>query len=137
MKNLILAAVLIFFIGCGSEDQNLNECQDRAEVEKKAIVEPEFSISSEKEIKDDSVKKVRSAQDIYKVCSGCHGENAQKSALGRSQIIRGWDDKKIENALQGYKNGTYGASMKAVMQAQAYELSEEEIEILAKYISKL
>lgn len=78
-----------------------------------------------------------SGKEIFKVCSTCHGVNAEKSALGKSQIIRGWDSVKIENALHGYKEGTYGGAMKAVMKGQVSKLDSEEIEAVAEYISNL
>ena len=78
-----------------------------------------------------------SGKDIFKVCSTCHGVNAEKSALGKSKIIRGWDSVKIENALHGYKEGTYGGPMKAVMKGQVSKLDSEEIEAVAEYISNL
>lgn len=78
-----------------------------------------------------------SGKDIFKVCSTCHGANAEKAALGKSQIIRGWDSVKIENALHGYKEGTYGGAMKAVMKGQVSKLDSEEIEAVAEYISNL
>lgn len=78
-----------------------------------------------------------SGKEIFKVCSTCHGVNAEKAALGKSQIIRGWDSVKIENALHGYKEGTYGGPMKAVMKGQVTKLDSEEIEAVAEYISNL
>lgn len=74
---------------------------------------------------------------LFIVCSSCHGAHAEKKALGKSQIIKGWKEEKIINALHGYKNGTYGGSMKAVMQGQAAKLSDADIKALAKYISQL
>lgn len=77
------------------------------------------------------------AASIYKVCAGCHGVDASKSALNKSQIIKGWDAKKIADALHGYKNGTYGGTMKGLMGAQVSKLGDAEIEALSIYISKL
>ncbi|HZF70325.1 c-type cytochrome [Sulfuricurvum sp.] len=70
-------------------------------------------------------------------CSACHGSKAEKSALGKSQIIAGWKEDQVKNALKGYQDGTYGKEMKAVMQGQAKGLSDAQIEALAKYISTL
>ncbi len=74
---------------------------------------------------------------LYKACVGCHGINGDKAALGKSQIIKGWDESKIEKALQGYKAGTYGGPMKGVMKGQAARLSDTDIKALAGYISTL
>lgn len=70
-------------------------------------------------------------------CASCHGMKAEKSALGKSQIIAGWDESKIKDALKGYQNGTYGKEMKAVMQGQAKALDDASIDALAKHVSHL
>nr|WP_226960600.1 c-type cytochrome [Sulfurimonas paralvinellae] len=74
---------------------------------------------------------------LFTACAGCHGTKAEKKALGKSQIIAGWNATKTENALKGYQDGTYGGAMKAVMQGQASKLSDADIKALAEYISKL
>jgi cytochrome c553 len=78
-----------------------------------------------------------SGEIIFGKCKSCHGMNAEKSALGASQVIKGWDAAKIENTLHGYQNGTYGGSMKPVMAAQVKSLSDDEIKKVAKYIHSL
>lgn len=86
----------------------------------------------------DSVKKAVSGPDgtqLYGKCISCHGAAAQNKALGRSQVIKGWAQEKISNALKGYKDGTYGGVMKGVMKSQVESLSDEEIEALAKHIA--
>ncbi len=74
---------------------------------------------------------------LFVKCAGCHGAKAQKHALGVSEVIAGWNVKKIENALHGYKNGTFGGVMKGVMKGQVSSLSDKDIKVLAQYISKL
>jgi len=76
-------------------------------------------------------------EKLYKKCSGCHGANAEKSALDKSQIIQGWDAAKVSQALHGYKDGSYGGPMKGVMAGQAKNLSDEDISVLAEYISQM
>ncbi len=68
-------------------------------------------------------------------CAGCHGASAEKAALGKSQIIKGWPADKVEKALKGYKDGTYGGAMKGVMKGQVARLSDADIKDLAKQIS--
>lgn len=74
---------------------------------------------------------------LYKKCAGCHGNKAQNHALGKSKIIHNFTTKQISEALHGYKNGTYGGTMKAVMAGQVKSLSDEDISVLAKYIPTL
>ena len=77
------------------------------------------------------------AKTLFIKCAGCHGQKGEKKALAQSQIIQGWDKQKVSDAIHGYKNGTYGGSMKALMSSQVSNLSETEIDAIAEYISKL
>ncbi|HFU76643.1 MAG TPA: c-type cytochrome [Arcobacter sp.] len=78
-----------------------------------------------------------SANSGYGKCAGCHGVNGEKAALGKSQIIKGWEASKTIEALNGYKDGTYGGVMKGVMKGQVMSLSDADIEKLAKHIESL
>ncbi len=69
-------------------------------------------------------------------CAGCHGASAEKAALGKSQIIKGWPADKTIAALKGYKDGSYGGAMKGVMKGQVARLSDADIADLAAQISK-
>ncbi len=68
-------------------------------------------------------------------CAGCHGASAEKAALGKSQIIKGWPVEKTVTALKGYKDGSYGGAMKGVMKGQVARLSDTDIQDLAVKIS--
>jgi len=74
---------------------------------------------------------------LYKKCTGCHGANGEKQALGKSQVIKGWEESKTISALKGYKVGTYGGAMKGLMKGQVSSLTEEQIKSLAKHIATL
>lgn len=74
---------------------------------------------------------------IYKACAGCHGANGEKAALGKSQIIKGWDVAKTELALKGYKDGSYGGAMKGVMKGQVARLSDADIKAVSEHIASL
>ncbi len=80
---------------------------------------------------------VDEGKTLYIKCAACHGSNGEKAALAKSQIIKGWSVAKVTEALNGYKNGTYGNAMKAVMKGQASGLSDTQIKSLAEYISSL
>jgi cytochrome c553 len=95
-------------------------------------------------VKDNLQEKIHTAtapkldgKALFKVCASCHGQNGEKKALNASQIIQGWDKSKVEIALHGYKNGTYGAAMRGVMVGQVKNLNDTKISALAEYISKL
>jgi cytochrome c553 len=70
-------------------------------------------------------------------CASCHGKDGEKSALNTSKVIAGWDEKKILAALKGYKEGSYGGKLKAIMKGQVTGLNEEELKAVAAYISTL
>ncbi|MGB5866404.1 MAG: c-type cytochrome [Arcobacteraceae bacterium] len=83
----------------------------------------------------ETITSIPTVQSLYKKCSSCHGLNAEKKALNKSAVIKDWNASQIEEALKGYKAGTYGGAMKGVMQAQASALSDQEIEALAQHIA--
>lgn len=70
-------------------------------------------------------------------CAGCHGADFSKPALGKSQVVKGWDAAKIEASLKGYKDGTYGGPMKGLMAGQVKNLSEADIKDIASQIAAI
>lgn len=78
-----------------------------------------------------------SGEAMFKTCASCHGQKGEKEALGKSQAITGWDKDRVVKALNGYKDGSYGGVMKGIMKPHVETKSNEEIEALAVYISKL
>jgi cytochrome c553 len=119
----------------------------KEDVVAKAEAAQEVVAAKVEEVKKDVATKVEdvkqavspqaTASTLYQPCAGCHGIDASKAALGKSQIIKGWDVKKTADALHGYKAGTYGGAMKGLMTGQTSKLSDEDIKILSEYISKL
>jgi len=89
------------------------------------------------EVKVEPVVATVDGAKLFTACSSCHGAKAEKKALGKSQVIAGWDSAKIVNALKGYKEGAYGGAMKGIMKGQALKLNDAEMKALADYISKL
>ena len=75
---------------------------------------------------------------LFAKCQACHGAHGEKEALGKSQVIQGWDKAKLVEALKGYKAGTRNAhGMGGLMKGQVAPLSDADIEALAEYISNL
>ena len=70
-------------------------------------------------------------------CVSCHGASFEKAAMGKSQIVKGWDAAKVEASLNGYKNGTYGGPMKGVMLGQVKNLTDADIKDIATQISAM
>ncbi len=73
---------------------------------------------------------------LYSKCVACHGANGEKTAMGKSKVIKNMSKADIVKALKGYKNGTYGGPMKGVMASQVANLNDAQIESLATYIKK-
>jgi len=71
---------------------------------------------------------------LYKKCAACHGANGEKKALGKSQIIKDMSRDDMVAAIKGYKDGTYGGAMKALMKGQVASLSDADIEAIADHI---
>ncbi len=75
---------------------------------------------------------------LYAKCAGCHGADGGQKALGKSEVIKGWDAAKVEEALKGYKAGTRNVhGMGGVMKGQVAAMSDEDIKALAAYIATL
>lgn len=77
-----------------------------------------------------------SAEVNTTVCVGCHGKNFEKAALGKSKIVKDLTAAEITKALKGYKDGSYGGAMKAVMKGQVAKLSEDDIKAIADKFGK-
>ena len=103
------------------------ELATKVEVQAKEVTEEVSSVA----------KPTIDGKVVFTKCVGCHGSNGERKALGKSQLIQGWEISKTVAALNGYKDGSYGSSMKGVMKSQISKLSDEEIKAVAEYISKL
>jgi len=69
-------------------------------------------------------------------CTGCHGVNFEKKALNVSKVVKDMNSTEITKDLIGYKNGTFGGSMKGLMKGQVAKYSDEELAEFGKLISK-
>jgi cytochrome c553 len=75
---------------------------------------------------------------LFAKCAGCHGQNGEKAALGKSAIIKGQDAAKTVEQLNGYKAGTLNQhGMGALMKGQVASMSEADIKAVADYIAGL
>ena len=69
-------------------------------------------------------------------CAACHGSHFEKHALGKSKIVKDLNATEIVTALKGYKNGTYGGSLKGIMKGQISKYNDNQIKEIAKLISQ-
>jgi cytochrome c553 len=70
-------------------------------------------------------------------CAGCHGKKAEKKALGVSKVIHGWNKVSLEDALRGYKEGTYGEHLKNVMKEQLKKLKKHDKQMIIEHVKSL
>jgi len=67
-------------------------------------------------------------------CAGCHGASFEKKAMGVSKVVKDMSKEDIVKAIKGYKDGSYGGSMKALMKSQVTSLSDADIDSIASLI---
>lgn len=110
--------------------EKTKDISDKA-VEKIAVMKK----SLDKKMTEVTTSSADKGKSLYVRCAGCHGIKGEKKALGKSAIIQGWDEEKTSLVLKGYKNGTYGAAMKAIMISQVKTLSDEDLDNVSAYIA--
>ncbi len=128
MRYLILASLVLVFIGCSDTEKNIETSNES--IVDKTVQKIDTVVNNVKE------EIVIDGQTIFSACATCHGINGEKKALNVSNLLQGQSKNEIITKLNGYKNGTYGGAMKGVMSSQAKILTKEKIEALGDYISK-
>ncbi len=158
----LLTALLL--LGCGDAPQKSSTEAESSPLQQETVTEVDKPTSIKKTVAPTLVKHEKTVEEVtttkeaithkaeevqavttaaidgatlFQKCTSCHGQKAEKVALGKSQIIAGWDVSKLSGAMHGYKDGSYGGAMKALMQGQVKSLSDEKIEALSEYISSL
>jgi len=85
-----------------------------------------------------SITMLANGQELYKKCTGCHGEDGKTSALQKSAIIAAQESNLTIKQLTAYKNGElnqYGLGN--IMKLQLTTITDVEIEELANYIASM
>lgn len=74
----------------------------------------------------------------YMACKACHGVKGEVNTTtqSKSYVPANLTKADIEKNLKGYKDGTYGGPMKAIMKGQVAKLSDADIKALADYMGK-
>lgn len=78
------------------------------------------------------------APAAFTACKACHGVKADTNinTQNKERIPANLTKAEVEKALHGYKDGTYGGNLKALMKAQTAKLTDDDIKALAEYIGK-
>ena len=69
-------------------------------------------------------------------CIACHGAQFEKVAMGVSKVVKDMSKEEIIAALKGYKDGSYGGNMKALMKGQVAGWDDAKIKAAAKQIKQ-
>jgi cytochrome c len=72
-----------------------------------------------------------------KTCNACHGPNGNKALMPDYPKIAGQNAKYIEKQMHDIKSGARANGNSAAMKGVMHLVSDEEIKVLADYISKL
>lgn len=144
MRFILACFISFFLLGCSNDSKKTDEKTQDAKTENEAKSNEvkntvETSQTNEKITKNINIFNGKSVDEYFDLkCASCHGRYGEKSALKASKIINELDENQIKIDLMGYKYDiNYGGNLKATMHRTASELSDDEINALAKFISTL
>ena len=144
MRFILACFISIFLLGCSNDskktDEKTQDAKTENEVKSNEVKNTvESSQTNEKITKNINIFNGKSVDEYFDLkCASCHGRYGEKSALKASKIINELDENQIKADLMGYKNDiNYGGNLKATMHRTASELSDDEINALAKFIPTL
>lgn len=139
MRFILACFISFFLLGCSNDSKKTDEKTQDAKTENEVKNTVETSQTNEKITKNINIFNGKSVDEYFDFkCASCHGRYGEKSALKASKIINELDENQIKADLMGYKNDiNYGGKLKATMHRTASELSDDEINALAKFISTL
>lgn len=107
------------------------------ELEKQIVPSTITLASNTTELSKEINIDLQKGEKLFATCATCHGKLAEKSALNKSQIIASWDATTLIASLKGYKDNTYGGTMKGLMVGQLKNLGDEDIVNVSHYIVSL
>ena len=149
MRFILACFISLFLLGCSNDSKKTDEKTQDAKTENQvksneaksneAKNTVETSQTNEKITKNINIFNGKSVDEYYDFkCASCHGRYGEQSALKTSKIINKLNENQIKTDLIGYKNDiNYGGNLKATMHRTASELSDDEINALAKFIPTL
>ena len=139
-RSILLFTITLFLSACSdsaTNDQSTKSTSPKEEVTTKQVtVQTEPAKTADKPATTET-KPISGYTFYAHKCASCHGKNGEKAAFNNAQIIAGWNKEKSIAALNGYKDGTYGGSLKGIMKGQVSALSDAQIQAVSEYISTL
>ena len=73
-------------------------------------------------------------EKIHQSCAQCHGADYTTQAMGVGQVVADMSLQEIKKTMIGYKDGTYGGRMQALMAAHVKDYSDDELNEISKYV---
>lgn len=144
MRFILACFISFFLLGCSSDSKKTDEKTQAVKTENEVKSNEvkntvETSQINEKITKNINIFNGKSVDEYYDFkCASCHGRYGEQSALKTSKIINKLNENQIKTDLMGYKNDiNYGGNLKATMHRTASQLSDDEINALAKFIPTL
>lgn len=153
MRKLLLAMIAVAFVACGDNTNEATKNEAKAQsVESNADsnktaeskIDSNNAVDSNKTAESNKTVAIttpaKTPQDLYKKCIACHGEKGDKIPPGSATniVIANLDKKTLISDLKGYRAKTLSkGGTAAIMYLQANGLSDEDIETLSDYITKL
>ena len=90
-------------LATGNNNQPQTQAVEKENIQK--IEEPKETTTTIVQTKEKVIiapdkveKEIADGTALFTICASCHGEKAEKSALGKSQIIAGWDKQRTIDA---------------------------------------
>ncbi len=72
---------------------------------------------------------------LYRSCSGCHGADGSKVAMGVGKPLKGQTAEALYSSLKGYAEGTFGGPKKSVMVNIVKRLDDQQMKALADHMA--
>lgn len=86
----------------------------------------------------EDAKGAEDAAVLYKTrCQSCHGPDGGQPPIPGINPIKGQSSENLLNMLKGFQKGTFGGPQKQVMEGITHQLTDDQMQSLADYISKL
>lgn len=85
-----------------------------------------------------AAENTEDATVLYKTrCQSCHGPDGGQPPIPGITPIKGQSSENLLNMLKGFQKGTFGGPQKQVMEGITHQLTDDQMQSLADYISKL
>ena len=131
----LVIVLAVMLAACGKQEEKAAETAKAPVEESKTTGEPKMAEPSTAPATESAA--VADGAAIYTPCAGCHGANGEKEALGVGAVIAGQSKDDLVMKIKGYKDGSYGGSMKTSMMPMVANLNDDQIAAVAEYISGL